>query len=163
MDTVKSTPAVPTHEVVHTAEVDQPVTFRERTYTITHIPEACRLAEELMKLGEEARWKVIRGVWVEMLCYSASRCRGYLHAKSLGEGREYLTTVWLLWAFLGMETLASMIQSPEPTEKEDINYDDDDEEEEGEEEEEEEEKKKEGASTSQVQGQADQPVEMCPV
>nr|XP_051209053.1 uncharacterized protein LOC127326204 [Lolium perenne] len=89
MNTVKSTAPVPTHEVmVHTAKVEQPVTIRERTYTITHIPEACRLAEELMKLGEEARWTVIRGVWVEMLCYSASRCRGYLHAKSLGEGRE---------------------------------------------------------------------------
>lgn len=32
-------------------------------------------------------WKVIRGVWIQMLCFSASRCRGYLHAKSLGSGR----------------------------------------------------------------------------
>jgi len=51
-------------------------------------------------------WRVIQGVWVEMLCFSAGRCRGYLHAKSLGKGGEYLSYVWLLLAYMGMETLA---------------------------------------------------------
>jgi hypothetical protein len=41
-------------------------------------------------------------MWVEMLSYSAVRCRGYLHAKSLGEGGECLTSIWLLWLFMGM-------------------------------------------------------------
>ncbi|KAF7027850.1 hypothetical protein CFC21_039855 [Triticum aestivum] len=78
------------------------------------IPSACRLAEALMGLDdEEKRWRVIQGVWVEMLCYSAARCRGYLHAKSLGEGVEYLSYVWLLWSFMGMETLADKFQKPE--------------------------------------------------
>ncbi|OEL36416.1 hypothetical protein BAE44_0002564 [Dichanthelium oligosanthes] len=35
--------------------------------------EACELAEALMELGdEEGKWKLIEGVWVEMLCYSAA-------------------------------------------------------------------------------------------
>jgi hypothetical protein len=51
-------------------------------------------------------------MWVEMLCYSAVRCRGYLHAKSLGEGGECLTSIWLLWSFMGMETLADKLQRP---------------------------------------------------
>lgn len=49
-------------------------------------------------------WRVVRGVWVEMLCFSAIRCRGYLHAKSLGSGGEYLTFVWLIMAHAGLET-----------------------------------------------------------
>jgi hypothetical protein len=50
--------------------------------------EAWLLAEALMQLGDDddKMWKVIRGVWVEMLCFSAGRCRGYLHAKSLCAG-----------------------------------------------------------------------------
>lgn len=79
------------------------------------ISNARKLAEALVELGdEEEMWTVIQGVWVEMLCYSASRCRGYLHAKSLGEGGEYLSYIWLLWAFMGMQTLADRHQMSEP-------------------------------------------------
>jgi hypothetical protein len=41
-----------------------------------------------------------------MLCFSASRCRGYLHAKSLGTGGEYLSYVWLLLWFMVLESVA---------------------------------------------------------
>lgn len=54
------------------------------------------------KYGE--MWKLIAAMWVEMLCFSARRCRGYLHAKSLGSGMEYLSFVWLMLAHAGMET-----------------------------------------------------------
>jgi hypothetical protein len=89
--------------------------------TCSPIPEACRLAEALMELGnEKRRWQLIQGVWVEMLCYSAARCRGYLHAKSLGDGGEYLSYIWLLWVFMGMETLVDKIQRPELPGEEEI-------------------------------------------
>jgi hypothetical protein len=86
------------------------------------VSNALKLSKALMELGDEKeRWTVIQGVWVEMLCYSASRCRGYLHAKSLGEGGEYLSTVWLLWSFMGMETLADRYQKSEaPQEEEEV-------------------------------------------
>jgi hypothetical protein len=38
------------------------------------------------------------------------RCRGYLHAKSLGKGGEYLSYIWLLMSYMGMETLAERMQ-----------------------------------------------------
>ncbi|CAD6256668.1 unnamed protein product [Miscanthus lutarioriparius] len=50
------------------------------------------------------------GVWVEMLCFSAGRCRGYLHAKSLGMGGECLSYIWLLMSYMGMETLSERMQ-----------------------------------------------------
>ncbi|PUZ71940.1 hypothetical protein GQ55_2G353900 [Panicum hallii var. hallii] len=78
------------------------------------VPGACKVAEELMELLEDKRWKVIQGVWVEMLCCSASNCRGYLHAKSMSEGVEFLTSVWLLLSHMGMETFADKFQRPEP-------------------------------------------------
>ncbi|CAL4980420.1 unnamed protein product [Urochloa decumbens] len=55
-------------------------------------------------------WRVVQGVWVEMLCFSAGRCRGYLHAKSMGSGGQYLSYVWLLLCYMGMETLAEKMQ-----------------------------------------------------
>ncbi|KAM3279900.1 hypothetical protein ACQJBY_046961 [Aegilops geniculata] len=82
---------------------------------------AHKLAKELMSHhDEEERWKVIQGVWVEMLCYSASRCRGYLHAKSLGDGGEFLTNVWFLWSFMGMEILGDKIHIPSQLLEEEI-------------------------------------------
>jgi hypothetical protein len=68
------------------------------------------LAQKLMRLGEENMWEVIEGVWIEMLCFSAGRCRGYLHAKSLGTGGEYLTFVSLLMSHAGLETFAERQQ-----------------------------------------------------
>jgi hypothetical protein len=60
--------------------------------------------------SKEKMWRVIQGVWVEMLCFSASRSRGYLHAKSLGSGGEFLSYIWLLWAHAGMETFSERLQ-----------------------------------------------------
>lgn len=53
---------------------------------------------------------LLQQVWLALLCSSASRCRGYLHAKSLGTGGEYLSYVWLLLAHAGMETLPERLQ-----------------------------------------------------
>ncbi|XP_066168751.1 uncharacterized protein [Oryza sativa Japonica Group] len=74
------------------------------------IEDAWSIAEELLKLeDDEKMWRVIEGVWVEMLCFSAARCRGYLHAKGLGTGVEFLSYVWLLLHYMGMETLAEKL------------------------------------------------------
>ncbi|KAK3120278.1 hypothetical protein QOZ80_9AG0684890 [Eleusine coracana subsp. coracana] len=75
---------------------------------------AWELAEALLRIPDrEKMWRVIRGVWVEMLCFSAGRCRGYLHAKSLGKGGEYLSYVWLLLSYTGMATSAEILQRTE--------------------------------------------------
>jgi hypothetical protein len=84
----------------------------EGRYTVVH--DACKLAEELMRIEEETRWHLMYRVWVGMLCYSASMCRGYLHAKSLGEGGEFLSYVWLIISLKGSKTLADKLQMPEP-------------------------------------------------
>ncbi|EEC67874.1 hypothetical protein OsI_35508 [Oryza sativa Indica Group] len=75
------------------------------------IRDAWILAEELKQLGDEKKmWEIIKGVWIEMLCFSAGRCRGYLHAKSLGTGGEYLTVVSLVMSHAGLETFAERQQ-----------------------------------------------------
>uniref|UniRef100_A0A0E0CIG9 DUF4220 domain-containing protein n=1 Tax=Oryza meridionalis TaxID=40149 RepID=A0A0E0CIG9_9ORYZ len=79
-----------------------------------HLAHARRLAGVMMKLDAGKRLRVIGGVWVEMICYSASRCSGSLHLKSLGVGgREFLTVVWLLLHRMGMEVLADKLHRPE--------------------------------------------------
>ncbi|GJN25323.1 hypothetical protein PR202_gb13138 [Eleusine coracana subsp. coracana] len=75
---------------------------------------AWELAEALLRIPDRQKmWRVIQGVWVEMLCFSAGRCRGYLHAKSLGKGGEYLSYVWLLLSYMGMATSAEILQRTE--------------------------------------------------
>lgn len=75
--------------------------------------DAWAIAQERIRAvwwDEEKMLRVVQGVWVEMLCFSAGRCRGYLHAKNLGKGGEYLSYVWLLLSYMGMETLAERVQ-----------------------------------------------------
>jgi hypothetical protein len=88
------------------------------------VHDARVLFQELKHLahreGWHKTWRVIQGVWVEMLCFSAARCRGYLHAKSLGKGGEYLSYVWLLLWYMGMETLAEKMQRTDPQAQGDI-------------------------------------------
>ena len=91
-------------------------------YNIQHAENKAKLVHDAWKLAEglkdfrpqeddkEEMWCVIQGVWLEMLCFSAGRCRGYLHAKSLGQGGEYLSYVWLLMSYMGMETLGEKMQ-----------------------------------------------------
>ncbi|KAG0519675.1 hypothetical protein BDA96_08G007500 [Sorghum bicolor] len=55
------------------------------------IHQAWDLAERLLEMDEMERWKEIQDVWVQMLCFSASRCRGYLHAKALGKGDMFVS------------------------------------------------------------------------
>ncbi|XP_020183968.1 uncharacterized protein [Aegilops tauschii subsp. strangulata] len=75
------------------------------------IHDAWKISKMLLALGDEKKmWEVIEGVWVEMLCFSASRCRGFLHARSLGTGGELLTYIWLLLSHMGMETLPERVQ-----------------------------------------------------
>ncbi|XP_042506979.1 uncharacterized protein LOC122083288 [Macadamia integrifolia] len=64
--------------------------------------EAHKLAKLLQLYEKEERWKIISGVWVEMLSYAASNCSGKHHAQRLCDGGEFLTKIWLLMAHLGM-------------------------------------------------------------
>jgi len=60
------------------------------------LEEARRLAGLLNKM--EDPWKLISGVWVEMVCYTAYNCQIYNHTKLLRRGGDILTHVWLLLA-----------------------------------------------------------------
>jgi hypothetical protein len=80
-----------------------------------HTKEACKLAKELLQLDDDTRWMLMYRVWLGMLCYSASMCRGYLHAKSLGNGGEFLSFVWLMLVLKGGKSLADKLQMPSET------------------------------------------------
>ncbi|KAM0838478.1 hypothetical protein ACQ4PT_060941 [Festuca glaucescens] len=74
------------------------------------VDEAVGLYTWLIDNDENKMWEVIQGVWVEMLCFSAGRCRGYLHAKSIGAGGEFLSYIWLLLHETGMETFQHRLE-----------------------------------------------------
>ncbi|XP_037467995.1 uncharacterized protein LOC119340198 [Triticum dicoccoides] len=91
--------------------IDNEAEDKEAIKSLFHVPKACSLAKELMKLEPPStRWRVMYRVWLGMLFYSASMCRGYLHAKSLGEGGEFLSYVWLVLSLKGARTLADKLQ-----------------------------------------------------
>lgn len=63
--------------------------------------DACRLAKSLRAMKEQ-KWGIMSLVWVEMLAYAATHCRGNHHIQQLRKGGELLTHVWLLMAHLGI-------------------------------------------------------------
>nr|GEW54727.1 hypothetical protein CTI12_AA564490 [Tanacetum cinerariifolium] len=64
--------------------------------------DGCRLASSLKEMKREDMWKITSQVWIEMLAYAATHCRGFEHAQQLRKGGEFLTHVWLLMAHLGI-------------------------------------------------------------
>ncbi|CAK7323734.1 unnamed protein product [Dovyalis caffra] len=65
--------------------------------------DACKLASQLQDISDrEGKWNLVCNVWVEMLAYAASRCKGNYHAQQLRQGGELLTHVWLLMAHFGL-------------------------------------------------------------
>ncbi|XP_042514339.1 uncharacterized protein LOC122088999 [Macadamia integrifolia] len=66
--------------------------------------EASRVAKSLLKQVPqvEKRWEIINLLWLEMLGYAASECRGYYHVERLGSGGELLTFVCFIMAHLGI-------------------------------------------------------------
>ncbi|KAM0841574.1 hypothetical protein ACQ4PT_058922 [Festuca glaucescens] len=79
---------------------------------VFHTEEASKLAKELMAMPDGTRWMLMYRVWLGMLCYSASMCRGNLHAKSLGQGGEFLSLVWLTLGLKGAMCLTDKLQIP---------------------------------------------------
>lgn len=54
-----------------------------------------------MEIHGDRKWKVISGVWVEMLSYTAIHIKGEAHVKVLSKGGELLAFVWLLMLHFG--------------------------------------------------------------
>ncbi|KAL7213226.1 hypothetical protein ACSBR2_015851 [Camellia fascicularis] len=87
-------------KILGAATLVDPVAFKgKRSKSVLF--EACILAKDLATL-EYGKWMIIGKVWVEMLSYAASRCRGYTHAQQLSKGGELLTLVWLLMVHFGL-------------------------------------------------------------
>lgn len=52
--------------------------------------------------GEAYMWEVVSKVWVELLCYAATKCGAIEHAAQLSKGGELISFVWLLMAHFGL-------------------------------------------------------------
>ncbi|XP_021758050.1 uncharacterized protein LOC110723076 [Chenopodium quinoa] len=63
--------------------------------------DACLLAKQLKTFGD-IQWEITSKVWVELLCYAATRCSPKSHVAQLSKGGELITLVWLLMAHLGL-------------------------------------------------------------
>ncbi|KAF3622058.1 hypothetical protein FXO38_31506 [Capsicum annuum] len=69
--------------------------------------DACILAKSLQEKGKEKKWKIIREVWVEMLAYAATHCRGNHPTCSIKDalvqlkGTFFATVTSLCWDCAG--------------------------------------------------------------
>ncbi|KAL4625398.1 hypothetical protein ACB092_05G023000 [Castanea dentata] len=64
--------------------------------------DGCRLAKSLQCMEYQKKWELVSHVWVEMLCYAATKCRWNHHAQQLIRGGELFTHFWLLMSHLGI-------------------------------------------------------------
>ncbi|KAH7833528.1 hypothetical protein Vadar_007195 [Vaccinium darrowii] len=67
--------------------------------------DGCELARSLQSFQElgtgNDKWDVMTAVWIEMLCYAASKCDWKFHIQGLSQGGEFITHVSLLMVHLG--------------------------------------------------------------
>ncbi|KAG8081270.1 hypothetical protein GUJ93_ZPchr0007g3146 [Zizania palustris] len=64
--------------------------------------DACILAKVLRNLQDATMWKVVAGVWREMLTYAVGKCLGSTHVEQLSCGGELITMVWFLFLMAHM-------------------------------------------------------------
>ncbi|XBI96998.1 hypothetical protein VPH35_033210 [Triticum aestivum] len=69
--------------------------FRSPPSLVRGAELAVWLLEAEMQCTHEV-WRVLLGVWVEMLCYASHHCTRDSHARQLNGGGEFITVVWLL-------------------------------------------------------------------
>lgn len=89
--------------------------------------EGCVLAHKLQALETEERltnedkWGLmISQVWIEMLCYAASRCGWTEHGQQLRRGGELLTHVYLLMANLGVGEQSKILSEQDMDQLQDL-------------------------------------------
>ncbi|XP_031247367.1 uncharacterized protein LOC116105080 [Pistacia vera] len=63
--------------------------------------------EHIQKMTHEEKdlaekWNKIGCIWLEILAFTASKCKGRQHGQQLRSGGEFLTHVWLLMAHFGL-------------------------------------------------------------
>ncbi|KAF0930900.1 hypothetical protein E2562_036994 [Oryza meyeriana var. granulata] len=63
--------------------------------------DACILAKVLLQLSDDTMWRVVAGVWREMLAYAAGKCHASTHVRQLTRGGELVTMVWFLLSHMG--------------------------------------------------------------
>ncbi|XP_030528770.1 uncharacterized protein LOC115739689 [Rhodamnia argentea] len=63
---------------------------------------ACGLARCLRDELDSSKWKIMGGVWVELLSYAANNCKVDVNAERPSKGGELLTIVWFLLNHLGL-------------------------------------------------------------
>ncbi|KAF8028976.1 hypothetical protein BT93_E1599 [Corymbia citriodora subsp. variegata] len=72
--------------------------------------DGCRIVAAIREREIRMKWEPINKLWVKILMYAASQCRGDRHAGQLGQGGELLTHVWLLMAHFGLTDHFQMTQ-----------------------------------------------------
>ncbi|XP_030517234.2 uncharacterized protein LOC115730769 [Rhodamnia argentea] len=72
--------------------------------------DGCRIVADIRQREIGIKWETIAKLWVKILMYAASQCRGDRHAGQLRRGGELLTHVWLMMAHFGMTDHFQMTQ-----------------------------------------------------
>jgi hypothetical protein len=74
----------------------------DRTKTVLFNASVLAKALRHSFIDQDAMWRVIAHVWMEMLTFTASHTQPREHLKKLSNGGELITKVWLLMAHMGM-------------------------------------------------------------
>ncbi|XP_050213538.1 uncharacterized protein LOC126664944 [Mercurialis annua] len=77
--------------------------YFDKSPYVSHLPSlSSALISTLNQMEKGLRWKIMSKMWVELLAYAASHCKGNIHAQQLSKGGELVTIVWLLLNHLGL-------------------------------------------------------------
>ncbi|KAI4318120.1 hypothetical protein L6164_025929 [Bauhinia variegata] len=71
-------------------------------YKNSVVLDGIKVSKYLTSKRQDDTGRLLCQLWLEMLCFAASQCKGQSHAKQLGKGRELFTIIWLYMIHLGI-------------------------------------------------------------
>ncbi|KGN61067.1 uncharacterized protein LOC101214084 [Cucumis sativus] len=87
--------------ILHAREPHEPIESEAEKVVVGNwhlMKDVKELADCLLALSNENKWKLIGSMWFEMLGYAASKCEMEYHSEHIRQGGELITHVWLLIA-----------------------------------------------------------------
>ncbi|KAI4318072.1 hypothetical protein L6164_025881 [Bauhinia variegata] len=71
-------------------------------YESSVVLDGIKVSKYLTSKRKDDTGRLLCQLWLEMLCFAASQCKGQSHAMQLGKGRELFTIVWLCMIHIGI-------------------------------------------------------------
>uniref|UniRef100_A0ACD6A1K2 Uncharacterized protein n=1 Tax=Avena sativa TaxID=4498 RepID=A0ACD6A1K2_AVESA len=77
--------------------------YVDRRLSMNLVQQGATLGKDLISMDREIRWKILAGVWADLLVHIAPSWNAVDHKNNLESGGEFITLIWALLCHCGIE------------------------------------------------------------